>query len=188
VPTLRFASVDASSFAGDREEVAAALAAAVAQVAVVHHAPHLARWRARSAALARAAGLVVVGGGRRAGANLVLSALSVDFGSVHDVPFRRDPFRPAGAAVARLRRAGTGFAVAGVSFGAGSPAGDAALLRAALSEAAGLPLVASVLGDVGALADLGTVVGGRVVVGPSVAVHQVETEGAVVVEIGLPEG
>ena len=35
--------------------------------------PHLLRWRSKCAALARTSGLVVVGGGRRAGANLVMS-------------------------------------------------------------------------------------------------------------------
>ena len=187
MPTLRFASVDARSFARDRVAVSAALSAIEPHVAVVHHAPHLGRWRTQSSTIARSAGLVVVGGGRQAGANLLLSSLAVDFVSTTDVPFRRVPLRPAGAVVARLRRGPTRLAVAGVSFSADAVGSDAAVLRAALSEVAGLPLVASVVGSAATLGDLGTLVGGRVLVGPSVGVGEVETGNVVVVELKLPE-
>lgn len=186
MPTLRFASVDARSFPRDRAGLAAALAAADAQVAVVHNGPHLGRWRTLSATIARRAGLVVVGGGRRGGANLILSSLSVDFVSTTDVPFSHDPLHPAGAALARLRR-GSRFAIGGVSLRPDSAAADSAVLRAALSELACLPLVLSVQGDPRPLADLGRLVGQRLLVPESVGVGAVHDGEVLVAELTLPD-
>jgi hypothetical protein len=202
VPTLRLASVDARAFPRDRAALAAALASVEPHVAVVHNAPHLGRWRTLSSTVARNAGLVVVGGGRPAGANLLLSSLAVDFGSTADVPFRRDPFRPAGAVVAQLRWHGARFVVAGVSLGATSATADAAVVRSALSDVAGVPRVISVVGDPAVLADLGRVVAGRLVVDPALSVGDietgdietgdigtgnVETGNVVVVDLGVPD-
>jgi hypothetical protein len=72
-------------------------------VVCVHGGPHLLRWRSICAALARRAGLVVVTGGRTAGANLLLSTLGVDVTAVRDV---RLPGGSAGAALAALRLRG----------------------------------------------------------------------------------
>jgi hypothetical protein len=71
--SLRLLSIDARAFGRDRVALARAVAAAEVDVACVHGSPHLLRWRSISAAIARRAGLVVVTGGRTAGANLVLS-------------------------------------------------------------------------------------------------------------------
>jgi hypothetical protein len=181
VPTLRLAAADARSFGRDRRALSAALAAAQPQVAVVHNGPHLARWRTLSSTIAREAGLVVVGGGRRAGANLVLSSLSVDFVSVSDVRGAGSPLRPGAAVLARLRYRGARFAVAALG-----PEGATAL-RSALGEVAGLPLVICVSAGADALADLGQVVSRRVVTGPSVSAVEVETGAVLVVDVTLPE-
>jgi endonuclease/exonuclease/phosphatase family metal-dependent hydrolase len=83
-------------------------------VVCVQEAPRFLRWRSSCAALARMAGLVVVGGGRPAGANLIMSTLGVDVLSVHDVAFSTDPLlHRRGTAIAVLRLRGSAFAVAG---------------------------------------------------------------------------
>ncbi|MGN6609547.1 MAG: hypothetical protein ACTHMS_21375 [Jatrophihabitans sp.] len=128
MPTLRLVSVDARSFP-DRAALSAALAAETPQVAVVHHAPHLARWRSLAAEIARGAGLVVVGGGRTGGANLLLSDLAVDVTATHDVLLGRNPLRPTGFSRADLRYRGAAFTLIGASSD-----GDAARLDAALPD------------------------------------------------------
>jgi hypothetical protein len=79
-------------------------------VACVHNAPHRLRWRSKCAALARTSGLVVVGGGRPAGANLIMSTLSVEVDAVHDVD---------DAVIAVLRFRGARFAVVAAPASAG---------------------------------------------------------------------
>jgi endonuclease/exonuclease/phosphatase family metal-dependent hydrolase len=83
-------------------------------VVVVQESPRFARWRSLCAQLARLGNLVVVGGGRYAGSNLILSSLSVDVVSSADVLFSREPFlHRRGTAIAVLTKQGTPFAVAG---------------------------------------------------------------------------
>jgi hypothetical protein len=103
---VRLLSVDARGFGSDRAALAELIAGAGADVVCVHGGPHLLRWRSICAALARRAGLVVVTGGRTAGANLLLSTLGVDVTAVRDV---RLPGGPAGAALAALRLRGADF-------------------------------------------------------------------------------
>jgi hypothetical protein len=112
VPSLRLLSIDARRFGRDRAALAAAIAAAEADVACVHGAPHLLRWRSSCAAIGRRSGLVVVGGGRPAGANLLLSTLAVDVAAVRDVGFTGGSAlnRP-GAARAARRVRGLDFAL-----------------------------------------------------------------------------
>ena len=62
MPELRLLTLDAAAFA-DRHAVARAIAGHEPDVAVVHGAPSLLRWRSTCAAVAREAGLVVVGAG-----------------------------------------------------------------------------------------------------------------------------
>jgi hypothetical protein len=111
VPTsLRVLSVDARPFGRDRAALAKVIGDSGADVACVHGGPHLLRWRSISAALGRRAGLVVVTGGRTAGANLLLSTLGVDVDTVQDVVFAGGTrlTRP-GAALAALRRKDASF-------------------------------------------------------------------------------
>jgi endonuclease/exonuclease/phosphatase family metal-dependent hydrolase len=118
--SLRLLSVDARSFGRDRGALAKAISAAAPDVVCLHRSPHLLRWRSISAAIARRAGLVVVTGGRTAGANLLLSGLGVDVSAVRDV---RLPGRPgsAGAALAALRLRGTEFVLVAASLAGTAP-------------------------------------------------------------------
>ena len=111
MPTsLRLLSIDARPFGRDRVALAKVIGDSGADVACVHGGPHLLRWRSISAALGRQAGLVVVTGGRTAGANLLLSTLGVDVSTVQDVVFDGGSrlTRP-GAALAELRLRDTSF-------------------------------------------------------------------------------
>jgi hypothetical protein len=114
---MRLLSVDARATGHDRGALAALIESAEADVACVHHGPHLLRWRSISASIGRRSGLVAVGGGRPAGANLLLSTLGVDSLATHDVRLGRGSTRhPAGAALAVLRHGGTEFVVAVVTL------------------------------------------------------------------------
>jgi endonuclease/exonuclease/phosphatase family metal-dependent hydrolase len=119
---LRLLSVDAQDFRRDRAALAHAIAATEVDVACVHGAPHLLRWRSTCAAIGRQSGLVVVTGGRLAGANLLLSSLGVDVSEVADLTFPgTSPLTPVGAALAALRLRGSEFVLA-----SGTLAGNAA--------------------------------------------------------------
>lgn len=111
MPTsLRLLSIDARPFGRDRAALARVIGDSGVDVACVHGGPHLLRWRSISAALGRRAGLVVVTGGRTAGANLLLSTLAVDVDKVEDVLLTGGTrlTRP-GAALAALRRQDSEF-------------------------------------------------------------------------------
>lgn len=180
MPTLRLVSVDAASFP-DRAALSAAVAAESPQVVVVHHAPHLARWRSLAAEIARHAGLVVVGGGRTGGANLILSDLAVDVTGTRESLFARNPFRPTGVVVAGLRYRGAAFTVAAAA--AGGPADEAALdaaLDATPDDTQQGPVLISAL-SVDGVARRGTVVAGRVVVPRTVRVTAERTAGPLAV-------
>jgi endonuclease/exonuclease/phosphatase family metal-dependent hydrolase len=98
----------------DRAALARVIKSAEPDVVCVQEAPRFLRWRSKCAALARTSGLVVVGGGARAGANLIMSSLRVDVEAVHDVEFSTDPnLHQRGTAIAVLRISGSRFGVAG---------------------------------------------------------------------------
>jgi endonuclease/exonuclease/phosphatase family metal-dependent hydrolase len=114
VPALRLLSYNIRSLRDDQDAVARVISAARPDVVCVQEAPRFLRWRSKCAALARTSGLVVVGGGRPAGANLIMCALRVDVESVHDTAFTTDPrLHHRGAAIAVLTLRGSRFAVAG---------------------------------------------------------------------------
>ena len=114
MPTLRLLSYNVRSLRDDAEAVARVIRDAEPHVVCVQEAPRLARWRSKCAALARRSGLVVVGGGRPAGANLILSTLGVEVQVTRDVRFTTDPrLHHRGAALALLSLRGARFAVAG---------------------------------------------------------------------------
>jgi endonuclease/exonuclease/phosphatase family metal-dependent hydrolase len=155
---MRLLTVDARVTGRDRAALARLIEDADVDIACVHRAPHQLRWRSISAALGRRSGLVVVGGGRGAGANLLLSTLGVDSLLTTDVPLGRGL---AGAALASLRVGGTGgtqFVLAGarLSGSAAHRAEQAHNLRRALDRflPAPLPTVLCVDGADGAAADV----------------------------------
>jgi len=118
MPTsLRLLSIDARPFGRDLAALAQAIAGTGADVACVHGGPHLLRWRSISASIGRRAGLVIVNGGRTAGANLLLSSLAVDVLATQDVLFGGGTrLNPAGAALAALRLRGEGFVLAAATL------------------------------------------------------------------------
>jgi endonuclease/exonuclease/phosphatase family metal-dependent hydrolase len=138
VPTpLRLLSLDARNFGRDRGALARAIASAEVDVACLHGGPHLLRWRSISAAIGRRSGLVVVTGGRTAGANLLLSTLGVDVLAVRDLvlPGRSRLRRPgAAAAVLRLRGAEFVLAAANLDGNAAERLGQARSVQQALDR------------------------------------------------------
>jgi hypothetical protein len=126
---VRVLSVDARVTGRDRAALARLVETAGADVACVHNGPHLLRWRSISAALGRRSGLVVVTGGRPAGANLLLSTLAVDVVAQRDLPLRGGSrLHPAGAALAVLRTGGVEFALVAATL-IGNAAGRVAQAR-----------------------------------------------------------
>ena len=114
MPTLRLLSYNVRSLRDDKAAVARIISAAEPDVVCVQEAPRFLRWRSKCAALARTSGLVVVGGGRKAGANLIMSSLRVDVESVHEIAFSTDPgLHHRGTAIALLTLGSSRFAVAG---------------------------------------------------------------------------
>ena len=78
MPTLRLLSYNIRSLRDDKAAVARIIREANPHVVCIQEAPRFFRWRASAAALARATNLVVVGGGRPAGATVLLFVLAVD--------------------------------------------------------------------------------------------------------------
>jgi endonuclease/exonuclease/phosphatase family metal-dependent hydrolase len=114
MPTLRVLTYNVRSMRDDRAALGRVIRAAEPDVVLVQEAPRFLRWRTLSAQLARLGNMVVVGGGRPAGANLILSSLAVDVVSTADVLFTPDPrLHRRGTALAVLVKQGVRFAVAG---------------------------------------------------------------------------
>jgi endonuclease/exonuclease/phosphatase family metal-dependent hydrolase len=202
VPTLRLLSVDARRFGRDRAALARAIATAGPDVACVHAGPHLLRWRSITASIARRSGLVVVGGGRTAAANVVLSSLAVDVLAVRDVRLRGGSgLRAPGAAIAALRLRGSEFVVASATLlgNAAERVAQAGEVQAAIRDVLPADLPSVVFADGvdrpgtaawHALVDHRVGVGGRVFVDARFDVGEVSESdgagpglGAVVVEL-----
>ncbi len=114
MPTLRLLCYNVRSLRDDRDAVARVIRASEPHVVCLQEVPRFLRWRSKGAALARRSGLVVVAGGRQAGANLILSSLAVDVVSTRNAVFSKDHgLHRRGAAIATLGLAGVRFAVAG---------------------------------------------------------------------------
>jgi hypothetical protein len=181
---MRLLSVDARSVGGNRQDLARLVESAGADVACVHGGPHLLRWRSISAALGRRSGLVVVGGGRPAGANLLLSTLGVDALGSQDLPLPGGTrLHPAGAALALLRLRGTQFVLVGANLtgNAARRVAQAGELQRAIDRLApgNPPAILSALGvdrsgtaAWHALAEDRVAVAGRVFVGGRIAIGE----------------
>lgn len=118
MPSLRLLSVNATIVPLDRAGLARMIADRGPDVACVHGAPSLLRWRSISAAVARNSGLVVVAGGRTAGGNLLLSSLGVDVVATRELSFTGTRgVRPPGAVLAALRLLGSDVVIAGARLG-----------------------------------------------------------------------
>ena len=112
---LRVLTYNVRSMRDDRDALGRVIRSAEPDVVLVQESPRFLRWRSLCAELARRGNLVVVGGGRYAGSNLILSTLGVDVVSTADVWFTRDPrLHRRGTAIAVLSKLGSRFAVAGI--------------------------------------------------------------------------
>src|ERR1700722_15875969 len=90
LPTeLRVLSYNVRSLRDDAQAVSTVIRSCNPDVVCVQEAPRFLRWRSKCAALARESGLVVVTGGRPAGAMLLLAALQVRVLEVADVLLSR---------------------------------------------------------------------------------------------------
>jgi endonuclease/exonuclease/phosphatase family metal-dependent hydrolase len=111
---VRLLTYNVRSLRDDEDAVARVIRACRPDVVCVQEAPRFLRWRSKCAALSRRSGLVIVGGGRTAAANLLLSSLAVDVESTHDVLFSKDSgLHQRGVAIAVLRLGEARVAVAG---------------------------------------------------------------------------
>lgn len=148
---VRVLSYNVRSLRDDAAGVAAVIRAAQPDVACIQEAPRFFRWRSRCAQLARESGLLVVTGGRTAGAVLLLASLRMDVVATSQVLLPKRPgLHQRGAALAVLAVGGARFAVATthLSLDAGDRAEQAAQVAGLL---AGLGEPAAVLaGDVNA--------------------------------------
>lgn len=151
VTTVRLLSYNVRSLRDDADAVARVIRAARADVVCIQEAPRLLRWRSLCAALARRSGMVVVTGGRPAGANLILSTLAVSVDATADVAFSKDPrLHQRGTAIARLRLGGARFAVAGIHLDLvpGARLRHVEELHAALDQHVPADVATVVMGDV----------------------------------------
>ncbi len=114
MPTLRLLSYNIRSLRDDEQAVARVIRGVEPHVVCIQEAPRFLRWRSKAAALARRCGLVVVGGGRPAAANLLLSSLGIEVITTRDVLFTPDRgLHQRGTATATLSLSGQRFLVAG---------------------------------------------------------------------------
>lgn len=111
--TLRVLSYNVRSLRDDRAAVASVIRACRPDIVCVQEAPRFLRWRSKCAALARESGLVVVTGGRPAGAMLLLAALRVKVLCTRDVLLAKTPrLHQRGLAIAEVEVGGMPYAVA----------------------------------------------------------------------------
>jgi endonuclease/exonuclease/phosphatase family metal-dependent hydrolase len=103
---VRLLSYNVRSLRDDAGAVAAVIRACAPDVVCVQEAPRFLRWRSRCAELARASGLLVVTGGRSAGAMLLLASMRSRVLHREDVLLAKAP-----------RRHQRGLAIAVLGFG-----------------------------------------------------------------------
>jgi endonuclease/exonuclease/phosphatase family metal-dependent hydrolase len=107
---VRVLSYNVRSLRDDAQAVATVIRACEPDVVCVQEAPRFLRWRSKCAALARESGLVVVTGGRPAGAMLLLCSLRVRVVSAHDILLtKKRGLHQRGIAMATLEIAGCRF-------------------------------------------------------------------------------
>ncbi len=111
---MRLLTYNVRSLRDDGRAVARVIRGARADVACIQEAPRFLRGRAKCARLARRSGLRMVGGGRAAGANLLLATSAVEVMATRDVLLTRTRgYHQRGVAMAVMRLDGATFAVAG---------------------------------------------------------------------------
>ena len=112
---VRLLSYNVRSLRDDAHAVATVIRSCNPDVVCVQEAPRFLRWRSKCAALARESGLVVVTGGRPAGAMLLLASLRTRVVSAHDVLLsKKRGLHQRGIALATLEIAGARFTVGSI--------------------------------------------------------------------------
>jgi endonuclease/exonuclease/phosphatase family metal-dependent hydrolase len=103
------------SMRDDKAALGRVISSAEPDVVLVQEAPRFLRWRSLCAELARRSGMVVLtGGGRAQGANMILSTLGVDAEHTADVLFSKDRgLHQRGASIAILRYRGERLGMVG---------------------------------------------------------------------------
>jgi endonuclease/exonuclease/phosphatase family metal-dependent hydrolase len=150
VTTLRLLSYNIRSLRDDQEAAFRVIRAARPHVVCIQEAPRFLRWRSTAARIARKSGLVVLGGGRPAAANLLLCTLEVDVRASRDVLFSKDRrLHQRGTAMASLQLSGRPFAVAGTHLDVVEPPRlrHVAELHRAVDDFVGSDVAAIVAGD-----------------------------------------
>lgn len=111
---MRLVSYNIRSLRDDRRAVARVLRSIDADVVCIQEAPRFLFWRRSCRRLADAAGLLIVGGGRSAAANLLLAKPSIEVRGARDVLFSKDRgLHQRGVAMVQLRWNGRAVAIAG---------------------------------------------------------------------------
>lgn len=154
--TIRLMSYNIRSLRDDRAAAARVIRAAEPDVVCIQEAPRFLSWRTSHARLARNAGMVVVGGGRPAGSNLILSTLAVTVETQADVLFTKDRrLHQRGTAVAVLQLGTARFAVAGTHLDLEEQARlrHVRELHAAVDQITPADVPAVVMGDINDLPD-----------------------------------
>ena len=110
---MRLLTYNVRSLHDDKVAVAAVIRACDADVVCIQEAPRFLRWRSKCAALARESGMIVVTGGRVAGAMLLLARVGVEVEASYDVLLQKTPrLHQRGLAVGVLRVNGERYVVA----------------------------------------------------------------------------
>jgi endonuclease/exonuclease/phosphatase family metal-dependent hydrolase len=116
LPTeLRVLSYNVRSLRDDAQAVSTVIRACEPDVVCIQEAPRFLRWRSKCAALARESGLVVVTGGRPAGAMLLLASLRVRVVHAQDILLsRKKGLHQRGIALATLELGGAQFSLGSI--------------------------------------------------------------------------
>lgn len=149
--TLRLLTYNVRSLRDDTSAVGRVIRAAAPDVACIQEAPRFLRWRSKCAGLARTAGMVLVGGGRGAGANLILSTLAVDALATREVLLPRSRGQhQRGVAMALLQLGGARFVVAGTHLDGASQPHQIAQVHRALDAFVPADVPSVLAGDINA--------------------------------------
>lgn len=115
MPEIRLLSYNVRSLRDDAQAVATVIRSCSPDVVCIQEAPRFLRWRSKCAALARESGLVVVTGGRTAGAMLLLASLRVRVVKAQDVLLsKKRGLHQRGIALATLEVGGAQFTVGSI--------------------------------------------------------------------------
>jgi len=112
---LRLLSYNVRSLRDDAHAVATVIRASKPDVVCIQEAPRFVRWRSKCAALARESDLVVVTGGRPAGAMLLLASLRLKVVSTRDIKLsKKRGMHQRGIAAATFECEGSRFAAGSI--------------------------------------------------------------------------